>query len=70
MVEIGKFGHYFEIWYGLVWSVMVGYVMNVGRGYVMNVGRGYVIDNSESGSHEGRYRTARAAKNSISGFYA
>ena len=40
--------------------------MNVGRGYVMNVGRGYVIQNSESVSesvsHEGRYRAARAAK--------
>ena len=28
----------------------------------LNVGRGYVVHNSESGSHEGGYRAARAAK--------
>ena len=43
-----------------------GYVMNVRRGYIKNVGRGYVIQNShsvsQSGSDEGRYRAARAAK--------
>ena len=35
----------------------------VGRGYVSNEGRGYVIQNNESGSNEGGYRAARAAKN-------
>ena len=55
MVEIQKFG-----------MVGRGYVMNVRRGYIKNVGRGYVIQNShsvsQSGSDEGRYRAARAAK--------
>ena len=30
--------------------------------WLRNVGRGYVIHNSESVTHEGRYRAARAAK--------
>ena len=53
-------------WFGVVGR---GYVMNVGRDYVMNVGRGYVIQNSQSvsqsGSNEGRYRAARAAKKRV-----